>query len=270
MPVSSDLVALQFPTPRQGWAVGHDGVVLHTADGGASWRRQMDGNRIPALLRATYDHDGVDPALRTAAMRLAGQGADQPLLDVWFDNEHSGYVVGAFNLIFHTEDGGASWQPWLDRVPNPSSYHLNAIRSIAGDTLIAGEQGLLLKLAPDRSRFVTLPAPYQGSWFGLTGGPGVLLVYGLRGNAFRSADGGVSWSRVDTGVRVGLTAATTLPDGRLLLVSQAGQVLLSGDHGASFQPLRQAAAGPASAVVALDKHGIVLGGLRGLRRQPLP
>ena len=270
VPVSSDLTALQFPTPRQGWAVGHDGVVLHTADGGASWSRQLDGNAIATLLKASYDRDGVDPAVRTAAMRLAGQGADQPLLDVWFDNERSGFVVGAFNLIFHTDDGGASWQPWLERVANPNSYHLNAIRTIAGDTLIAGEQGTLLKLSQDRSRFVALPTPYQGSWFGITGGPGVLLAYGLRGNAFRSVDGGISWTRADTGVRVGLTAATVLPDGRLLLVSQAGQVLISADRGASFQPLRQAPSGPAFAVAAPDGHNIVLGGLRGLRRQPLP
>ena len=41
---------------------------------------------------------------------------DQPLLDVWFDNERSGFVVGAFNLIFHTDDGGASWHVQLDVV----------------------------------------------------------------------------------------------------------------------------------------------------------
>ena len=270
VPVSSDLTALNFPTPQQGWAVGHDGVVLHSADGGASWRRQMDGRSIAKLLRATYDRDSVDPALRSAAMRLAGQGADQPLLNVWFDNDHSGFVVGAFNLIFHTDDGGASWQPWLDRVPNASSNHLYAIRTIGHETLIAGEQGILLKLSADRSRFVLLPAPYQGSWFGLTGDDSAVLAYGLRGNVFRSTDGGASWTKIDTGVRVGLTAATALADGRLLLVSQAGQVLVSADHGASFQPLAHVAPGPAFAVAAVDVHGIVLGGLRGLRRQPLP
>lgn len=33
MPVSSDLVAVSFPDAANGWAVGHDGVVLKTSDG---------------------------------------------------------------------------------------------------------------------------------------------------------------------------------------------------------------------------------------------
>jgi photosystem II stability/assembly factor-like uncharacterized protein len=40
VPVSADLVAVSFPSARQGWAVGHDGVVLHTSDAGATWVRQ--------------------------------------------------------------------------------------------------------------------------------------------------------------------------------------------------------------------------------------
>src|SRR5690348_14553614 len=40
VPVSSDLVAVAFPSPTQGWAVGHDGVILHSADAGKTWTRQ--------------------------------------------------------------------------------------------------------------------------------------------------------------------------------------------------------------------------------------
>ena len=34
-----------FPTPSTGWAVGHDGVVLHSTDAGRTWTRQLDGRR---------------------------------------------------------------------------------------------------------------------------------------------------------------------------------------------------------------------------------
>ena len=37
VPVSADLTALHFVDARQGWAVGHEGVVLHTA----RWRRDL-------------------------------------------------------------------------------------------------------------------------------------------------------------------------------------------------------------------------------------
>ncbi len=37
VPVSSDLTAVFFVDDKQGWVVGHDGVVLHTVDSGDTW-----------------------------------------------------------------------------------------------------------------------------------------------------------------------------------------------------------------------------------------
>src|SRR5262245_7305089 len=34
LPLSSTLTGVHFATAQQGWAVGHDGVILHSADGG--------------------------------------------------------------------------------------------------------------------------------------------------------------------------------------------------------------------------------------------
>ena len=45
VPVSSDLTAVYFVNDRKGWAVGHDGVILATSDGGAPWTLQLDGVR---------------------------------------------------------------------------------------------------------------------------------------------------------------------------------------------------------------------------------
>ena len=263
VPLSADLVAVCFPTARQGWAVGHDGVILHSSDAGASWSRQLDGRTMAALIADDYRHAG-------AANKLAAQGIDQPFLDVWFENERNGFAVGAFNLILHTGDGGASWQPWMERMDNPKGLHLNAIRAVGPDLYIVGEQGLVLKLADDGSRFVALPTPYQGSYFGLVGKPGALLAFGLRGNAYRSMDGGHSWQKVATGVQAGLTAAAVLPDARFALLSQAGQVLLSADDGASFHAFRQAAPGPTSALAVAAGGKLVLAGAGGVRVQALP
>ena len=44
VPVSSDLVAVSFPSASTGWAVGHDGVVLHSTNAGGRWTRQLDGH----------------------------------------------------------------------------------------------------------------------------------------------------------------------------------------------------------------------------------
>lgn len=236
VPVSSDLVAVSFPTASHGWAVGHDGVVLHSADAGATWTRQL---------------------ART----------EDPFLDVWFDDERTGYVVGAFGVMLRTADGGGTWAPWQQHADNPKGLHLYAIRRVGGALYIAGEQGLLLRLDPRSGRFRALELPYQGTLFGITGGTRSVVAFGLRGNAFRSTDGGNTWQKIESGLQVGLTAGTN-DAARLVLVSQAGHVLVSRDDGASFRPLDLERPLPAAAVVGVDQ-GVVIAGPRGLRTQPL-
>jgi photosystem II stability/assembly factor-like uncharacterized protein len=243
VPVAVDLTAVTFADARQGWAVGHDGVVLHSADGGASWERQADGRG---------DKDG----------------AARPLLDVWFADADNGMAVGAFGLALCTGDGGDTWFHCEAVIENPNGLHLNAVRAVGGAVYIAGEQGLLLK-RESSGRFIPLASPYKGSFFGLAGNAGTVLAYGLRGNAWASRDGGRSWQRAATGVSSGLAAGTALDDGALVLLSQAGQVLVSRDNGASFgvQPLARPQS--ASSVLALPGNRLLVGGVRGLQVQAL-
>lgn len=281
VPLSADLVAVQFSTPSQGWAVGHDGVVLHSTDGGATWQRQLDGRVVNRLvfdyyqkLSALQPNDKALAQILTDAQRSLVEGPDKPFLDVWFENEQVGFVVGAFNLILYTEDGGRHWTPWMERMDNPKAFHLYAIRAAGKDLYAVGEQGLLLKLDRTTGRFTVLKSPYNGTFFGVLGKPGaagkpaVALVYGLRGNVFRSTDSGASWSKVETGQPVSITGGTVTADGRIVLVNQAGTVLVSRDDGVSFQPLRGGRLLPASAVAAVGGN-VVIAGLRGMRTQPL-
>ncbi|MES2260215.1 MAG: YCF48-related protein [Pseudomonadota bacterium] len=269
VPVSSDLTAVHFPSPRLGWAVGHDGVVLHTEDAGANWTLQLDGAAAAQAMLSHYTTVKAEERLLADARRMVEQGPDKPFLDVWFEDDAHGYVVGAFNLIFRTEDGGRSWLPCMDKVDNPKGFHLNAIRPAGDAVYMVGEQGLVLRKARGADRFIAVPTPYQGSYFGVVGNAGAVIVYGLRGNAYRSTDQGAHWAKVDTGLQTGLTAATTAGEQRFVIVSQAGQVLLSADNGASFTALAQVKPGPASAVLAAGKDALLIGGARGLRVQPL-
>src|SRR3546814_20788149 len=93
-----------------------------------------------------------------------------------------GYIVGAFNLVLATSDGGEHWMPWLDRSDNPKAYHLYAIRQVGGSIYAVGEQGLVLKLDADAQRLRALALPYGGTLFGITGDDAGVIVYGLRGD----------------------------------------------------------------------------------------
>ena len=269
VPVSVDLVAVHFPTAQKGWAVGHSGVVLATSDGGATWVKQLDGRAAAQTMIDYYEKHEADGALLSEAKRFADDGPDKPFLDVWFDDENVGYVVGTFNLVFRTDDGGRHWVPWFDRTDNPKRYHLYAVRRVGDDLYAAGEQGIVLKLDAKAQRFRAVRTPYDGTYFGITGKPGGVLLFGLRGNAYRTTDGGASWQKVDTRIPVGLTGGAVTPEGRIVLVSQAGHVLVSSDSGSTFAPLVADRPVPAAAVVALGAKSIIVAGPRGAHASQL-
>jgi photosystem II stability/assembly factor-like uncharacterized protein len=197
------------------------------------------------------------------------EGADKPFLSVWFDDESNGFIVGTFGLIFRTSDGGKSWEPLIDRVENPGLHHLNSVRRIGQDLLICGEQGLVLKFDKKAKSFRALETPYKGTYFGITGKPGNVVVFGMRGHAFRSTDGGSTWKKAATHLEVGLTGGTVMADGRIILVSQSGHVLISHDDGKSFNLLKMDKPIPASDVEAANKDTLVLAGILGVKLRPL-
>ncbi|MFK8329812.1 WD40/YVTN/BNR-like repeat-containing protein [Pseudomonas sp. BJa5] len=276
VPASADLNAVSFPTPELGWAVGNDGVILHSRDGGLNWQKQLDGRVLGEQVLAHYraqaqanPNDERWPTLIGEGERLQAEGADKPLLDVWFADAQHGYAVGVFNLLLYTADGGQHWTPWLERTDNPQALHLTSLASVDGALYITGEQGLLLKLAEDGQHFTRLTTPYSGTYFGLTGKPGVLLAYGLRGHVFRSEDGGQQWQPVNTGLGISITASGVDNAGQLWLASQAGDLLSSRDNGASFSPLKQTTRTPVSGVAFDAATDLVLVGERGVRTQAL-
>jgi photosystem II stability/assembly factor-like uncharacterized protein len=270
VPVSSDLTAVYFVDAKRGWAVGHDGVVLHTEDGGDAWRLQLDGRKASQLTAEAMQRKAVaEPASEEAkrlvaeALRHAEQGPDKPFLDVWFADASNGFVVGAYNLIFRTSDGGATWTPWFDRTDNPKFFNLYAIRPAAGELYIAGESGLVLKLDAAAQRFKALDVPYGGSFFGVTGAKSSVLAFGLRGNVYRSDDAGRSWAKVEAGLPAAVIAATRTSQDATLLADAGGRVVASEDGGRTFKPLALAQPVPLTGIVESAKGRLALVGPRG-------
>ena len=275
VPLSSPLVAVTFPTPQKGWAVGHDGVILHSEDGGKHWERQLDGRKVGDVMVAYYEklvRSGDTKIVKALdeARRFQQEGASKPFMDVYFENEQSGWVIGSFNMILKTADGGKTWEPWLDRTENEKGYSLHALAAADGELFIVGELGLIQRLDRQQDRFVAVKSPYEGSFFGVVVKPGAVYIYGLRGNVFRSRDKGKSWQALRQDMGAALVGGAFLDDGRLVLVSNDGHLLLSNDDGDIFSrvPISQQM-GLFSAVVAVDDHSIIVVGDRGVRLQPL-
>ncbi|WP_445400764.1 WD40/YVTN/BNR-like repeat-containing protein [Zobellella sp. An-6] len=242
VPVSSDLTAVFFSSERSGWAVGHDGVVLHSDDAGQSWQLQLDGHRADTLIKDYYGKKARQGDAQAAALLpdielYFSSGADKPFLDLWFANDEVGFVVGAFNMILRTDNGGKSWTPWFDRIDNPLRLHLYSIRGQGEQVYIAGELGLVAVLDRDTQYFQAIPVPYTGSFFGVLPVASGAVVHGMRGNAFRFDENGANWQKLDTGVLGGLTGAAMLDRNRLALVSTAGDILIGKLSSGRFENL---------------------------------
>ncbi|MES2260603.1 MAG: YCF48-related protein [Pseudomonadota bacterium] len=268
VPVSVALTKLHFPDPGNGWAVGHGGVVLHSADGGVSWVKQLDGLQAAKIeLAAASDLAQTGEAGKSRlrdAERLVAEGADKPLLDVYFSDRNRGWVLGAYGMALATVDGGQTWQSMRGRIPGLNGRHLYSVRAAGKYVYLAGEQGALYRSGDGGQTFDALATPYAGSYFGiLSGNDGSLLLFGLRGNAYRSVDDGLHWRKIDTGLPVTLTAGLRLPSGVLILADETGRVLASRDNGASFAAMPVPQRATFSDLAPTADGGVVLAGARG-------
>ena len=238
VPVSTDLVALSFPTAEQGWAVGHEGVVIRTVDGCQNWEKVMDG--LSAAKRSVdfYSRAPTDTTTLDREQQYfddATGGAPAPFLDVYFEDKDHGFIIGTFNRLFRTVDGGKSWEPWMDRIENPQDFHLYGIKGFEGKVYVVGEQGKVWKLSNNHDRFESVPVPYNGSLFGVIVDRRSVLVYGMSGTLFRSVNEGLSWTKILNSDRSGVTADVGMRNGRIVLGNMLGRLLGCGDGGRFFR-----------------------------------
>lgn len=289
VPVSVLLTAVDFVSATTGWAVGHGGVILKTTDGGASWKKQFDGNianktvidqaqikvgQAKDLIKnsAEPDLELLEAELEEAEFALqdavndASVGASKPFLDVLFLDESEGIAVGAYGFLFKTKNGGQTWTNHADHMDNPDRFHLNGINQIKGGTLIVcGEGGVLFRSTNRGDSWQSVESPYEGSFFSVTGtnDANAALVFGLRGHIFRSDDGGMTWDQIETGTDSTLVSADFYDNGYITVVGTSGTVLLSSDGGRTFKEQTREDRSGNSSVVFLDRQRVVIVGEKG-------
>lgn len=290
VPVMTTLTAVHFPDTSNGWAVGHDAVVLRTRDAGVTWEKQFDGFKANALVleQAKLLKDNVQTALNQAKVAEDDDLVDQlterldtvtyaledaqfdfddrstkPLLDVWFKNSQEGFVVGAYGMIFKTENGGTNWQNWSGHVQNPDRFHLNAITDTGANRLmIVGEMGTILRSANGGESFEKMFSPYEGSFFGVLNmnNDKVQIAFGLRGNLARTDDFGSTWTLLDTGTQQSLIGGVDRRGRVAYLVGNGGVFAKGIDSGRKWEATTRSGRSAAAAVVETNAgHMIVVG-----------
>lgn len=162
------LYSVAFPNKKQGWVVGDAGRILHSEDGGKTWRRQESG---------TQDE----------------------LVHVKFINDKRGWVVGAKGTILYTDDAGRTWE----RQTSGTTQHLYHIETRGKENAwIVGDKGTILRsgnagLSWERVAVDTTQNLLNVAFANDKQG----WIIGWNGTILRSGDGGKNWIGQESGTR---------------------------------------------------------------------
>ena len=202
------IVSMAFaPDKKLGFAVGHEGWILRTKDGGSSWEE------------VAFSKENGEPLMSIARL---------PSGD-WI-------TVGAFGRALESKDGGQTWQA-LTLPAEVEDKHLNRIVSSADQQhwLIVGERGLVIKSDDAGATWQIEPAFYNGSFYNaMPTKEGGWLIYGMRGNIFLQATAGAPWSKSEVPAPVSFFGHAQEQDGTIVLVGQGSMLGISKDGGKSF------------------------------------
>ncbi len=247
------------------WAVGHDQVIVFSADGGLTWTMQH--------------HDA---------------SSDGPLLDVLFLDGQRGFAIGAYGQFLSTVDSGATWtvQRISDRTAaaTPAAVadddemldddsdlastdmgedegdpHLNAIARTRSGMLIVGEAGATYRSIDDGATWTRGDLPYEGSMFGAIAlDDDSVVTFGLRGNAFSTSDLGLTWRALQTGTEASLLGGAPVSGGRAVIVGASGTVLLLPSGSGQLRGYTFSDGGVMSGVLPISETEFLTFGENGL------
>ena len=194
-------------------------------------------------------------------------GADKPLLSVRFVDDQRGMAVGAYGLATTTGDGGKTWVPCMDRLPNPQGLHLYVVVSNGTNWVIAGEQGVLMHSGNDAASFEPLASPFQRSFFAATATRnGGFALAGLLGSACRIEAGAAVVAPIPLPAPLTILSCTELHDGRVMLLAQGGRLLVSSDGGVAFSEQQLPRRGQLTSLAEAPDGGLVATSLGGVAR----
>ncbi|WP_157991542.1 WD40/YVTN/BNR-like repeat-containing protein [Caldimonas tepidiphila] len=227
---------------RLGLAVGHEGWILRSDDGGQTWTELH------------FDQANGEPLMSIATLP-SGR---------WL-------AVGAFGRMLGSSDQGRNWQ--RIEVEGVQDQHLNRIVGSEDGKrwLVVGERGLMLISEDQGASWRLLPPFYNGSFYNAAALPdGNWLVYGMRGNAFRSSGGGETWHKAELPAPASFFDHAQGSDGQLILVGQGGLIALSSDGGRRFSLQRADSRATLTSIVPDTEDGAWLASDAGLMHHVAP
>lgn len=213
---------------RNGISVGDFGLIMDTADGGASWTKQGKGVTDLGLFGVVRKQGrciaGGQNGLILVSTDCKQWTVSPPvskarILSVHVNGNGVAYAVGGFGAVLKSADWGKSWQPvsidWKAFTSEGAEPHLYDVHvADDGEVTVVGEFELILRSMDGGANWRALHKGKR-SLFGLTIlESGEAYAVGQEGVILKSGDRGASWSEQQSGTRSILTGIWALPNGQ--------------------------------------------------------
>lgn len=249
-----DLFSICFIDAQNGWACGRWGTILHTADGGKTWKEQDSGTQY--TLSGIFFADpgngwavgNMGVIIHTADGGKTWKKQDSPVkfyhMDVYFASALKGWIVSEKTHILHTEDGGNTWAVQF----SDEDYILKSISfSDEQHGWAAGEFGHLYRTADGGASWNKLAgeAYIDINTGDLKGGPFLYDVaaidesaawaVGIEGRAIKTRDAGATWDEIETGAPNTQLYAVCTDRQKSLIIAGKGVCLLSENNGLTWR-----------------------------------
>jgi len=242
--VTTDLSSVSFPEGTQvGYAVGSEGVILKSTDGGGTWVPQTSGTSS-ALYAVAFENNATGFAVGKsgAAIRTTDGGTTWEAMTVgattslvaaqFVGTGGTGFTCtndpAGGSTLYKTTDAGANWQT----ISLPGSGEQANCLSFASDSigLVAGLRGYAVRTLDGGTNFGYInPGTVQNF-------NGVAFVRNSTSNAFLVGDSLTVFKTADTGTTWVKMAVNSPPDSAAAFVSvcapvNAGYAYAVGDGG---------------------------------------
>jgi len=202
--VDSLLIDLHFRDGTHGVAVGEDGTVILSSDGGQTWSLPTGTSPTGADLHGVSFGDaehGIAVGIGGAVWWTADSGQNwtagvsgttQNLFEVVMLTSTDGVAVGWGGTILRTTDGGATWSP----LPSGTTEPLWGVCMVDAGTLVAAGDYTILRSADSGASWTSIEHPMPMGWFYDVSfaDASVGHVVGDFATILRTVDGGLTWT----------------------------------------------------------------------------
>jgi len=227
--------------PWSGWAVGDEAKIVHTDDGGGTWKTQNSGKgtfystTFPTRLSGwAVGGGGAIWHSGDGGETWGGQtsGSTSDLCQIDFVGPEFGWVVGDAGTILHTEDGGGTWKPQHSGT-NDGLWSVTFVTRQTG--WAAGAKGTILHTEDGGSTWKPQNSGTVRELIGLafattTSGWAV----GKKGTILHTEDGGRTWKFQASGIRSDAMSVAFVTPQSGWVVGRSGVILHTADGGRTW------------------------------------